>query len=154
MIKLSQRALYGIRAVVELAQSEGKALSATEIAQRQWIPEPFLNQILLQLRRAGLVRSKRGPGGGYLLNRPPGKITLAQVITALEGPIALAQCLEPIPLQQGEECEEFFETCVARIVLRKVQDKLLEVLATTTIRDVVEEIVRSEKPKVFAGVKP
>ena len=153
MIKLSQKALYGIRAVVELAQSEGKALSATEIAQRQRIPEPFLNQILLQLRRAGLVRSKRGPGGGYLLNRFPEKITLAQVITALEGPIALAQCLEPLPLQQ-EECEEFFETCVARIVLRRVQDRLLEVLATTTVRDVLKEIRPSGEPGVPIGVKP
>lgn len=141
--------------MVELAQAEGQALSSSEIAQRQRVPEPFLNQILRKLRRAGLVRSKRGPGGGYLLNRQPEEITLAQVITALEGPIALTRCLEPIPLRGGlEECEEIFETCVARIVLQKVQARLLEVMATTTVRDILNEIRGVKKQAPLAEVSP
>ena len=86
-MRLSQRADYAAHAMVEIARWYGeRPVHATEIAQRQGIPEPYLEQLLLALRRAALVRSYRGPGGGYTLTRPPGAISLADVVAALEGP--------------------------------------------------------------------
>jgi Rrf2 family iron-sulfur cluster assembly transcriptional regulator len=73
--------------MVEIARWYGeRPVHATEVAQRQGIPEPYLEQLLLALRRAALVRSYRGPGGGYTLTRPPGTISLADIVAALEGP--------------------------------------------------------------------
>ena len=86
-MRLSQRADYAAHAMVEIARWYGqRPVHATEVAQRQSIPEPYLEQLLLALRRAALVRSYRGPGGGYTLTRPPGTISLADVVAALEGP--------------------------------------------------------------------
>lgn len=86
-MRLSQRADYAAHAMVEIARAYGESpVHATEIAQRQGIPEPYLEQLLLALRRASLVRSYRGPGGGYTLTRPPAAITLAEIVAALEGP--------------------------------------------------------------------
>src|SRR3979411_1193886 len=86
-MRLSQRADYAAHAMVEIARWYGeRPVHATEIAQRQGIPEPYLEQLLLALRRAALVRSYRGPGGGYTLTRPPGAISLADIVAALEGP--------------------------------------------------------------------
>ena len=86
-MRLSQRADYAAHAMVEIARWYGqRPVHATEVAQRQGIPEPYLEQLLLALRRAALVRSYRGPGGGYTLTRPPGTISLADIVAALEGP--------------------------------------------------------------------
>jgi Rrf2 family protein len=86
-MRLSQRADYAAHAMVEIARWYGeRPVHATEIAQRQGIPEPYLEQLLLALRRAALVRSYRGPGGGYTLTRPPAAISLADIVAALEGP--------------------------------------------------------------------
>src|SRR5438552_4239125 len=77
-MRLSQRADYAAHAMVEIARWYGeRPVHATEIAQRQGIPEPYLEQLLLALRRAALVRSYRGPGGGYTLTRPPAANSLA-----------------------------------------------------------------------------
>src|SRR5438046_9787402 len=85
-MRLSQRADYAAHAMVEIARWYGeRPVHATEIAHRQGIPEPYLEQLLLALRRAALVRSYRGPGGGYTLTRPPAAISLADIVAALEG---------------------------------------------------------------------
>src|SRR3979409_2670443 len=86
-MRLSQRADYAAHAMVEIARWYGeRPVHATEIAQRQGIPEPYLEQLLLALRRAALVRSYRGRGGGYTLTRPPAAISLADSVAALGGP--------------------------------------------------------------------
>lgn len=86
-MRLSQRADYAAHAMVEIARWYGqRPVHAAEVAQRQGIPEPYLEQLLLALRRASLVRSYRGPGGGYTLTRPPGAVSLADIVAALEGP--------------------------------------------------------------------
>lgn len=86
-MRLSQRADYAAHAMVEIARWYGeRPVHATEVAQRQGIPEPYLEQLLLALRRAALVRSYRGPGGGYTLTRPPAAVSLADIVAALEGP--------------------------------------------------------------------
>lgn len=85
-MKLSSRSEYGIRALLELAQRRGQGpIQSREIAERQDIPDAYLNQLLLTLRKAGIVQSLRGPAGGHLLARPPERITMAEVVGALEG---------------------------------------------------------------------
>ena len=85
-VKRSSRSEYGIRALLELAQRRGQGpIQSREIAERQAIPDAYLNQLLLILRKAGLVQSVRGPAGGHLLARDPDRITMAEVIGALEG---------------------------------------------------------------------
>lgn len=81
--------------MVEIARWYGeRPVHASEVAQRQGIPEPYLEQLLLALRRASLVRSYRGPGGGYTLTRPPGAVSLADIVAALEGPFVPPEEME------------------------------------------------------------
>ena len=87
-MRLSARVDYALRAVVELATAVEGPLTAERIAKAQEIPPKFLESILLQLRRGGVVHAQRGPEGGYWLARPAGEITLADVIRAIDGPLA------------------------------------------------------------------
>jgi Rrf2 family transcriptional regulator, iron-sulfur cluster assembly transcription factor len=88
-VKLSNKGRYGVRALFDLAfHGGGAAAQIREIAERQSIPPRFLEQIFQDLRRAGLVSSKRGPRGGYQLTRPPREITLGDIIRALEGKLS------------------------------------------------------------------
>jgi Rrf2 family transcriptional regulator, iron-sulfur cluster assembly transcription factor len=90
-VKLSSKGRYGVRAVFDIAfHDDGKATQIKDIAERQAIPARFLEQIFQDLKRAGIVTSKRGPRGGYQLAREPKQLTLGDVIRALEGPIDLA----------------------------------------------------------------
>jgi len=90
-VKLSNKGRYGVRAVFDIAfHNEGRATQIKEIAARQAIPPRFLEQIFQDLKRAGLVTSKRGPKGGYALARAPGDIRMGDVIRALEGPIVIS----------------------------------------------------------------
>src|SRR6202165_5582266 len=85
-MRLSMKTEYGVRAIVELAANAGRGgLQSGEIARRQVIPGPFLDQVLMTLRRAGLVHSTRGPHGGHVLARSPEEIRLDEVIACLEG---------------------------------------------------------------------
>jgi Rrf2 family protein len=86
-MRLSARADYALRAAIELAAADGTHLTADQLAQAQRIPGKFLEAILTQLRRAGLVRSQRGPEGGFWLARPAGDISLADIIRAIDGPL-------------------------------------------------------------------
>jgi Rrf2 family cysteine metabolism transcriptional repressor len=90
-VKISTKGDYGLRALVELAQQfeTREPVQVKDIARRQRIPEEYLGQLMVGLRRAGLVHSVRGAAGGYLLARPPAEITVAQVVETLEGPLAL-----------------------------------------------------------------
>jgi Rrf2 family iron-sulfur cluster assembly transcriptional regulator len=89
-MKLSSKGRYGVQAVFDLAyHSEGKAAQIRDICARQGIPSRFLEQVFRDLKRVGIVRSKRGPHGGYELARPAGEVRLGDVVRAIEGPIAL-----------------------------------------------------------------
>jgi Rrf2 family protein len=87
MLRISTRLDYGVRAMLDLALHERvDPVQCHDIAQRQEIPEPYLNQILALLRRAGLISSRRGPGGGHQLARAPAAIRLGEIVEALDGP--------------------------------------------------------------------
>src|SRR5207237_2045066 len=95
-VKVSTRGDYASRALLSLAlHRESGPTSVRDIAQRTGLPQPYLEQILLALKGAGLVRSKRGVGGGYVLASSPADITLGQIVSAVEGPIAVGDFGEP-----------------------------------------------------------
>src|SRR6266487_6205778 len=88
-MKVSTRGDYAARALLSLAlHGEERPTSVKEIAERTGLPQPYLEQILLAVKGAGIVRSKRGVGGGYVLARPPEEITVADIVAAVDGPIA------------------------------------------------------------------
>ncbi len=132
---LTSKGKYGIKAMVHLARlGIGETAQIAEIAQRNTIPKKFLDAILLDLRKAGLLRSKKGPGGGYALAQPAGSITLGAVIRALEGPIAPIDCASQSAFRPCEDCDDI-EACVVRSAMREVRDAMAAVVDETTIAD-------------------
>lgn len=124
---------YAARAVIELAMHQGQGLVPTpEIAQRRGIPREFLNQVLLSLRQAGIIRSRRGPSGGYELADVPESITLLQVVRAM-GEFGESPHLACMP---AGSCT-VFETCVLQDVWRNLALDLGQVLHEITIDDLV-----------------
>src|SRR5881392_2452065 len=95
-VKVSTRGDYAARALLSLAlHGKDRPTSVKEIAERTSLPQPYLEQILLAVKGAGLVRSKRGVGGGYVLARAPEDITLAEIVSAVDGPIVVGDFGEP-----------------------------------------------------------
>jgi Rrf2 family protein len=92
---------YGLRAMIDLAAHYGKGpVPSAAIAARQHVPEHFLDQLLIALRRAGLLKSQRGPQGGHMLAKPPSQISMSDVIRALEGNTAPMECVPNPPVCQ------------------------------------------------------
>lgn len=96
-MRISTRGDYACRALLSLAlhAGEGGPTSVRDIAERTGLPQPYLEQILLALKGAGLVKSKRGVGGGYVLSRPPEEIKLSEIVSAVDGPITLGDFGQP-----------------------------------------------------------
>lgn len=126
---------YGLRAVLDLAAHTGAGpVQTREIAQRQHIPEQFLEQLLAALRRAEVVRSTRGAGGGYALASGPERVTVGDVLRALSGPLV------PTELQEkGEDAPESTESAVVRGVWIAVRNAIRSVADNTTIQDLLDE---------------
>jgi Rrf2 family protein len=129
---ISKRTDYATRAVLALAIAPaGGALKMREIAERTHVPESLLEQIMAQLRGAGIVRSDRGPHGGYRLNHPPEEITLERVVRLFQGPLAPIACAtrsepEPCPMELG---------CTLRDTWREVRDATIAILERKTFAD-------------------
>jgi Rrf2 family protein len=133
-MKVSTKGDYGIRALIELAHHYGepKPTQSGEIAARQSIPESYLEQLLTTLRRAGFIRSVRGPQGGHALVRDPAELPVSEVITALEGSILPIDCLD-----ESSACSKG-GGCAQRDMWQAVREAILGVLDNTTIADLAE----------------
>jgi Rrf2 family protein len=132
---ISQRAKYALRALLVLAEAPpGEPLMISEISKRQAIPKKFLEQILLELKRAGLVESRRGRLGGYALARRAEKITFGEVVRLLDGPVALLPCLSRIAYRRCSDCADE-ANCEIRRVFARVAEATREVLDSTSIAD-------------------
>ena len=108
-MRISSKGEYGLRALFDLAQRYGAGpVQSHDIHERQGVDENYLNQILISLRKAGLIESVRGPQGGHRLARPPSNITLLEVVVALEGPI--------LPLDAGREAGDAAEAIDLEII--------------------------------------
>ena len=131
-MRISAREQYGLRAMVELARHHDQGpLSLSEVAQAQDLSLSYLEQIVMPLRRAGLLRSVRGARGGYLLARSPKGVTVGDVIRALEGSIMPMACVAE---DTCTPCERE-SSCATRTVWKEVHDRIVETLESTTLAD-------------------
>jgi Rrf2 family protein len=144
MRTISKRTQYGLKAVLALARRyrEGPTLIAT-VAREERIPVKFLELILLDLKRAGVLASKKGKGGGYYLTRPPSTITIGSIIRMMEGPLAPLPCASETDFHPCAECKDV-ETCGTRIVMREVRDVIAGVLDKRTLADITRRQASSE----------
>ncbi|MFN5237343.1 MAG: RrF2 family transcriptional regulator [Bacteroidota bacterium] len=132
---LSKKAQYAIKALSYLSEryEQGPVLIG-EISEKQQIPLKFLERILLDLNKAGVLSSKKGKGGGYFLAGPPESVSLARVIRIVDGPIALLPCVSLNFYQKCEACDE--QTCRLNVVFADVRDAVLSVLENRTLKDI------------------
>ncbi len=134
MLRLSTRGQYGVRAMFEIAKGyPANPLTIREISERQDVSVPYLEQILNKLRKAGLVRSVKGPGGGYLLTRKPGEVSIASILKELEGPVAITSCLNP-----EEGCARI-DGCVTHLLWKSLGANIEAFLETITLNDLLEK---------------
>lgn len=128
LMQIPRRVDYGLRAVIHLSEQErGKCSSLAEIAKHQGVPRKFLEKIVQDLVRGGLIQSKRGSTGGYMLARSPETISFCDVIEAIEGPISVNACMD-----HASGCDQI-PRCTMIGVWSEVQRSVIEVLSRTTI---------------------
>ena len=132
-MKISTKGRYALRLMLDIAlNSNGKAVALRDVAGRQEISDKYLEQIVTPLSRAGLVRSVRGAGGGYLLTRAPKDYTVGEILRPLEGDLAPVECVSP-----GGCCERASQ-CVTMEVWAKVEQAVSSVVDHITLGDLVE----------------
>jgi Rrf2 family cysteine metabolism transcriptional repressor len=135
-MRLSTKGEYGMRAMVELARNYGRGpISLSDVAQAQNIPLAYLEHLIATLRRADLVESTRGVRGGYQLRREPEKVSVGDIVRALEGPIAPVECVSE---NRTSACCEKESECATRQVWVRMRDSIAEALDSTTLADLVE----------------
>jgi Rrf2 family protein len=141
---ITQKAKYALRALSLLARAApGAPVQIPDIAQQQKIPKKFLEQIMLDLKRAGLVESRRGKQGGYLLHRPASEITYGEVLRLIDGPVAPLPCLSLTAYRRCEDCDGEGD-CEIRRVFARVAEETRAVLLSTSLEDAVN--ARSVEP--------
>jgi Rrf2 family protein len=151
-MKLSVRGEYALRALQVLArdyQDDDSVVRIQEISDKQNIPKRFLEQILNDLKSAGIVESKRGVAGGYRLRRPPEKITLAEIIRHIEGPLAPVSCVS----------EKFYEKCscpdesrcAIRSVMKETRDAIVEIMERVTLAELCDRARQLEQEPLSAS---
>lgn len=140
-MKLSTRGRYGIKAMVDLAVEYGNGpVSAGTLASLQGVSLAYLEQLIAALKKAQLVQSVRGVQGGYTLSRPPEKITVGEVLRALEGSTMVVDCVG----YETFECENAC-TCSARPLWLKLQNRINAVLDETTIKDMADDYIQQKR---------
>jgi Rrf2 family protein len=133
LMQIPRKIEYALRAMIHLADNPDGVARGLEIAERQQIPKYYLEKVIRDLMRRGLVRARRGPGGGYQLARTPETISFKDIIEAVEGPIALNVCMD------GSNNCQLKPTCRMFRVWEEGQRVLLEVFSHTTLREVVDQ---------------
>lgn len=129
-MKLSTRSTYGLLAMYDLALNRGAPVAIKSIAKRQSLSEAYLEQLFVSLKKARLVVSRRGAQGGYELRCDPGKITIGEILTALEGSVSVTECVNTD--QCGQSC-----SCPSRSVYQSIQKSIDRVLDSMTLLDMV-----------------
>jgi Rrf2 family cysteine metabolism transcriptional repressor len=159
----STRSEYGVRVMIQLGRRHGSGpVSLTEIAESEELPLAYLEQLVSRLRRAELVTSTRGAHGGYELARAPGRITMAQVVEALEGTLAPMQCLTD-PVTHRVLCNHELdadESCATKLLWTRVQGGINRALEQTTLAELVAfaergpRARRPQRPRTRGARKP
>jgi Rrf2 family protein len=134
---LTNKGKYGLKALIALARlPAGETAFSGEIALGNNIPKKFLDTILLELRNAGIVRSKKGPGGGYSLSRPASDIRIGHAIRVIDGPLAPIRCASRTALEVCDDCADP-DTCLVRKSMTEVRDAMAEILDNMTLEHLV-----------------
>lgn len=143
-MKISTKGRYGLRILLDLAthQAEGPVIMR-DIAARQGITEKYLWQVINLLKAAGLVSSVRGAKGGYVLAKLPAAITLLEIISILEGPVTVVDCVDT-----AETCDRS-SSCVTREVWKRIEDSLKKTMAGITLQELVERQLAQEAGSAF-----
>ncbi len=137
-MKLSTKGRYGVRAMVFLALNyDGVPVSIKTISQNEKLSEYYLEQLFSPLRRANLVRSIRGAQGGYVLCKAPRDITVGDIMTVLEGPVEVADCID------GMGCDSEHD-CTTKAVWQKVKKSIDDVLNSITLQDIVDDYKKAK----------
>jgi Rrf2 family protein len=140
---LSQKARYALHALIVLAEHGGdEPLQIADIAQSARVPRKFLEQILLDLKKRGIVRSQRGRAGGYLIGKAPKDISFADIIREIDGPLALSPCVSVTAYQKCSDCDDE-ATCAIRKVLLAARDATAAVLESRTLAQAVARTKRA-----------
>ncbi len=139
---LSKKTKYAIKALVALGRNiELPPMQIAKIAEQERIPKKFLEQILLDLRNAGFLYSKKGAGGGYSLNKKPEDIFLVQILRITDGPVAMLPCASLNFYHKCDECEDEL-TCGIRTAFIDVRDATLKILGETSIADIIAKEIK------------
>ena len=142
---LSKKSKYALKALSVLSQEYGNGpILISDIARRERIPRRFLELILLELKNNGVLRSRKGKGGGYMLSKPPGQTSVGSVLRMLEGPLAPLPCASKSAYQRCDECIDE-RTCGIRILMKEVRDATAAILDSTTLADVLKRSRASNK---------
>lgn len=140
-MKISTKGEYALRALIVLGKKPMEILTIAEIAEHTMVPDQYLEQILLQLKNLGYVKSKRGVHGGYSLRKQPCEIVIGQVIRQLEGPLAPMSC---VSIHAYEPCE-LEERCLLKPLWLLIRDLVAQLLENTTLEDLLLGKIKTEK---------
>ena len=144
---LSSKSKYGLKALMALAREAGRGpVLISELARRDAIPKKYLEAILLDLKRHGVVQSRKGKGGGYFLRRRPDEVTFGHVIRLLDGPLAAVPCVSQMAYMKCTECVDE-DTCGVRLAMKEVRDATARILDNTTLADVNARVARKRRRK-------
>lgn len=135
---LTNKAKYGLRAMCALAQTQGERLQAHTIARQAHVPEKFLETILVELRKAGFIDSRRGPQGGHSLARSAGDIAVGDLIRAIDGPLAPVRCASISAYEPCADCRDP-EHCAVRALMGEARSALSGVLDQCSLQLLSEQ---------------
>ena len=140
-MKLSTKGRYGLKAMFDLAVHDGKGpIPLKSIAERQRVSEYYLEQLIAELRRSGLVKSVRGAQGGYMLALKPSEITVGEIIRVLEGPLGPSDCV----LEDGPILCDKADHCITKIVWEKIRTGISDVIDSITLQDMIDDYEKME----------
>lgn len=144
---LSSKAKYGLHAALILARRFGEGpVLISDLAEEGQIPKKFLEMILLQLNKQGILYSKKGRGGGYMLRESPEKVTFGQIVRILDGPLAPTSCVSQTAYAPCPECPDE-DACGIRLVMKDVRDAIAGILDDTSLKDVLSMLRKGQKSK-------
>lgn len=142
---LSHKTKYALKALFVMSEEYGRGpLLISEIAERGNIPKRFLELILLELKNHGILRSKKGKGGGYTLSKPPEQISVGHVIRMLEGPLALLPCASKTAYEKCKDCRDE-KTCGIRLLMKEVREQTAAILDSTSFANMLK-LSRAARP--------
>jgi len=147
-MRLSRKSIYALRVLPHLARAYGtQPIPMATLAEREGVPPKYLEQILVTLRKQGLLVSERGKQGGYVLRRAPEEISLGDIIRAVDGPLAPIPCASRSAPHQEPECPYPFDSCWLRLLMLRVRDNISAVLDQESLAAMATTVRAASAPR-------